>query len=301
MTVAAHDAGRLFCFGLGYTALALAERLRPRGWEIAGTCRGETQQARLAAAGIAAHLFERGRPLVDAAALLGGATHLLISAPPDSLGDPVLDCYGAEIASGDRALRWVGYLSTTGVYGDRGGGLVDEAAELRPIGERGRRRVAAEEGWLDLWRRHALPVHLFRLAAIYGPGRSTLDAVRAGTAQRIVKHGQVFSRTHVADLAAALEASIARPNPGGVYNVCDDEAAAPQDVVAFACELLGVAKPPLIPFETAALSAMARSFYDESKRVDNGRIKRELGVVLQYPDYRSGLRAILAGEAAKPG
>ncbi len=300
MTPAPSGAGRLFCFGLGYTALALAARLRPRGWEIAGTCRSAAQQAQLAAAGIAAHRFERQQPLADAAALLGAATHLLVSAPPDEIGDPVIDCHAGDIVAQGGGLRWLGYLSTTGVYGDRGGGQVDEESELRPVGERGRRRVAAEQGWLDLWRRHALPVHLFRLAAIYGPGRSTLDAIRRGTAQRIVKPGQVFSRTHVADIAAVLEASIACPNPGRVYNVCDDEAAPPQDVVAFACDLLGVAKPPLIPFETAALSAMARSFYDESKRVDNARIKRELGVVLQYPDYRSGLRAILAGDVTAP-
>jgi nucleoside-diphosphate-sugar epimerase len=290
-------AGRLFCFGLGYTALALAERLCPRGWTIAGTCRSEAQQAQLAAAGIVAHLFERGRKLADAAALIGDATHLLISVPPDEAGDPVLDCHRAEIVAGGRGLRWLGYLSTTGVYGDRGGGLVGEESELRPVGERGRRRVAAEQGWLDLWRQDALPVHLFRLAAIYGPGRSTLDAVRRGTAQRIVKQGQVFSRTHVADIAAVLAASMERSDPGRIYNVCDDEAAPPQDVVAFACDLLGAPKPPLIPFETAELSPMARSFYGESKRVDNGRIKRELGIVLQYPDYRCGLRAILKGEA----
>lgn len=290
-------APHLFCFGLGYTALALAARLRPRGWTIAGTCRGEAQQAQLASAGIAAHRFERDHKLTDATALLGAATHLLISVPPDATGDPVLDCHAADIAAAAGSLCWIGYLSTTGVYGDRGGGLVDEDSELRPVGERGRRRVAAEHAWLELWRRHGLPVQLFRLAAIYGPGRSTFDAIRRGTAQRIVKPGQVFSRTHVADIAAVLDASIARPSPGSIYNVCDDEAAPPQDVVAFACDLLGIAPPPLIPFETAALSPMARSFYDESKRVDNARIKHELGVVLQYPDYRSGLRAILADEA----
>ncbi|MDB5408882.1 MAG: putative NAD-dependent epimerase/dehydratase, partial [Rhodospirillales bacterium] len=234
-------AGRLFCFGLGYTALALAARLQPRGWEVAGTCRGEQQRDSLAAAGIAAHLFERGRKLEGAAALLGNATHLLVSVPPDELGDPVLDRHAADLAASGSQLRWIGYLSTTGVYGDRGGGRVDENSELRPVGERGRRRVAAEQGWLDLRHDHGLPVHLFRLAAIYGPGRSTLDAVRRGTAQRIVKPGQIFSRTHVADIAAVLDASIARPDPGRVYNVCDDEAAPPQDVVTFACDLLGVA------------------------------------------------------------
>ncbi|MBV8651953.1 MAG: SDR family oxidoreductase, partial [Alphaproteobacteria bacterium] len=219
-------------------------------------------------------------------------THTLVSVPPDAAGDPVLDRHAADIAALP-CLAWLGYLSTTGVYGDRGGGWVDEGSALRPSGERGRRRVAAETGWLELWRRHRLPVHLFRLAGIYGKGRSALDTVRRGEAKRIDKPGQVFSRIHVDDIATVLEASMARPDPGAAYNVCDDDPAPPQEVVAFACELLGVTPPPLIPFAGAEMSAMARSFYDDNKRVDNSRIKRELGVVLQFPDYRAGLRALL--------
>jgi nucleoside-diphosphate-sugar epimerase len=219
-----------------------------------------------------------------------------VSVPPDADGDPVLAIHGDDIV-GIEGLRWLGYLSTTGVYGDRGGGWVDESAELSPSGERGRRRVAAEAGWLALWHRHGMPVHIFRLAGIYGPGRSPFEALRAGTAKRIDKPGQVFSRIHVEDLACVLAASISRPRPGGVYNVCDDDPAAPEAVVAHAAALLGVPAPPLVPFEAAGLSPMARSFYDDNKRVSNRLIKSELGVTLRHPDFRAGLAAILADEA----
>jgi nucleoside-diphosphate-sugar epimerase len=286
-------APRLFCFGLGFSAEALAKRLAAEGYRISGTCRSEDRRQRLQAMGIEAYLFDRGRPLADAAAALKGVTHLLSSVPPDAAGDAVLDHHAADIAGID-GLAWCGYLSTTGVYGDRGGGWVDETAPLTPATERGHRRLAAEGRWLALLRDHQVPVHLFRLAGIYGPGRSQLDAVRAGTAQRIDKPGQVFSRIHVDDIAAVLAASLARPNPGAAYNVCDDEPAPPADVVAFACELLGVAPPPLTPFAEAKLSAMGRSFFAESKRVDNSRIKGELGVRLRYPTYREGLTALAA-------
>ena len=282
---------QLFCFGLGYSALALARRLIASGWSVTGTCRSADRQARLRAAGFAAVLFDRDRP-VDVA-LLDGITHLLVSVPPDAAGDPVLEMHGHDIAVLP-ALSWLGYLSTTGVYGDRGGGWVDETAALLPTGERGRRRVAAEQGWLDLWRGHGVPVHIFRLAAIYGPGRSAFDALCAGTARRIDKPGQVFSRIHVEDLASVLTASIERPRPAAVYNVCDDDPAPPAEVVAHAAELLGSELPPLVPLDTAGLSPLARSFYDDNKRVANRLIKTELGVALRYPDYRTGLAAILA-------
>lgn len=245
--------------------------------------------------GIPAHLFDRDRPLDDAATVLDGATCILSSVPPDATGDPVLDHHRADIAAlaGENA-PWIGYLSTTGVYGTRDGGWVDEDSELTPTTERGRRRVAAEDRWLGLWRDHAIPVHLFRLAGIYGPGRNQIEQVRAGRARRVVKPGQVFSRTHVDDIASVLEASIENPNPGRAYNVCDDEAAPPQDVVAYACDLLGVEPPPAIPFEEAEMTDMGRSFYAENKRVRNDRIKTELGVSLAYPTYREGLRALLA-------
>ncbi len=286
---------RLFCFGLGYSARALGHLLAGEGFAIAGTTRDEANAVRLRAEGIEAFVFSRTRPLPVSA--LAGTTHLLASIAPDALGDPVIECHGADIAAEASSLKWIGYLSTTGVYGDRHGGWVDEDGGLEPTNERGRRRVAAEAEWLDLWWEDGLPVQIFRLAGIYGPGRNALEDAKSGRAKRVVKDGQVFSRIHVEDIAAVLRASIAKPNPGRVYNVCDDEAAPPQDVVAFAHALLGRDPPPEIPFERAELSEMASSFYADNKRVKNERIKQELGVRLRYPDYRAGLRALLAGSS----
>jgi nucleoside-diphosphate-sugar epimerase len=281
----------LFCFGFGYTARTLARRLAAEGWIVGGTCRTADKASE---AGFPVEVFERDHPLPRRG--LDGVTHLLVSVPPDAAGDPVLAVHGEDIAEIE-GLRWLGYLSTTGVYGDRGGGWVDESAKLSPSGERGRRRVAAEAGWLDLSHCRGVPVHVFRLAGIYGPGRSPFDALRAGTAKRIDKPGQVFSRIHVEDLAHVLASSTNRPRPGAVYNVCDDDPAAPEAVVAYAAALLGMPAPPLVPFEAAELSPMARSFYDDNKRVSNRLIKSELGVTLRYPDFRAGLAAILADEA----
>jgi dTDP-4-dehydrorhamnose reductase len=294
MTVRDPSVPRLFCFGLGTSALALAGQLKGEGWRIAGTCRSAEKAAMLAAQGIETYRFDGEGPMADVAGALTGTTHLLISTPPGAEGDPVLRRHDADIAALS-SLKWLGYLSTTGVYGDRQGGWVEEADPLAPTGERGRRRVAAEAGWLALRRDHGLPVHLFRLAGIYGPDSNALATVREGRAQRIDKPGQVFSRIHVADIAAVLRASMAKPDPGAAYNVCDDNPAPPEEVIRYACELLGVTPPPLVPFETAPLSPMARSFYDDNKRVRNARIKRELGVVLKYPDYKAGLQAILKG------
>ncbi len=290
---------RLFCFGLGYTALAFARSLMGDGWRVAGTCQSEARAAELAEQGIEAYPFDDDRPLDDPEAALAGATAILVSTPPGPAGDPVLTAAGgalAEAVAGLPTPRWLGYLSTTGVYGDRGGAWVDERTPPAPTTARGRRRAAAEAAWLDFGRRSGVPVHLFRLAGIYGPGRSPLDAVRAGTAKRIDKPGQIFSRIHVDDIVRVLRASLARPDPGAIYNVCDDEPAPPAEVVAYACALLGRAPPPLVPFDEARLSPMARSFYAENKRVSNRRIKDDLGVRLAYPDYRSGLDAILAAE-----
>jgi nucleoside-diphosphate-sugar epimerase len=284
---------RLFCFGLGYTALALARRLMAEGWSIAGTTRAAAKQAQLRAQGFEVHSFERDRPLEDPVRALAGATHVLISIAPDAAGDPVLDHHLADLQR-CATLDWAGYLGTTGVYGDRSGAWVSESDAVAPTMPRTRRRAAAEVRW----RASGLPAHVFRLAGIYGPGpgRNALDAVRAGTARRIVKPGQVFGRVHVDDIVAALCASMAGPNPGAVYNVADDEPAPPQDVIAFACRLLGVAPPPEVPYDEAELSPMARSFYADNRRVCNARIKDELGVSLRYPTYRDGLRAILEQE-----
>ena len=286
---------RLFCFGLGYSARALAMPLMARGWRIAGTTRQAEAAAALAAEGVDAHGFDRDRPLADPSAALAGTTHLLLGVPPDDAGDPVLDAHGAHIAA-CRTIVWAGYLSTTGVYGDRGGGTVDEDSALRPTGPRGHRRVAAEAGWRALYETHGLPLHIFRLAGIYGPGRNSLAAARAGTARRVDKPGQVFSRVHVEDIARVLMASMERPNPGAVYNVCDDAPAPPAEVIAFACSLVGIEPPPLVPFAKAELTPMAHSFYRDNKRVSNRRVKEELGVTLAYPDYKTGLRALLVEE-----
>jgi nucleoside-diphosphate-sugar epimerase len=279
---------RLFCFGLGYTAQALARGLAAEGWQIAGTTRDAGKQKRLAALGFETFAFDRDRPLADPAAALAGTTHLLTSIAPDAAGDPVLERHLADLRR-CATLAWVGYLGTTGVYGDRGGAWVDEADAVAPTTARTRQRVAAE----GHWQASGLPVHVFRLAGIYGPGRNALASVRAGTARRIVKPGQVFGRVHVEDVVQVLCASIAKPNPGAVYNVADDEPAPPEDVITFACELLGVAPPPEVPYEQAELSPMAKSFYADNRRISNARIKHELSVRLRYPTYRDGLRALL--------
>ncbi len=275
---------KLFVFGLGYSALVLAQRLAGQGWTVAGTSRDGVNDT---------IPFERQQPLSNAAGQLAGTTHLLLSIPPDQAGDPVLACH-AEVVAKLPDLRWIGYLSTTGVYGDHGGGWVDESTPTAPLNERSQRRAGAEQAWLEWGRRHDLAVHVFRLAGIYGPGRSALDNLRQGKARRIVKPRHVFSRIHVEDLATVLQASMARPNAAAIYNVCDDEAAPSQDVIAHAAELLGQAAPPEIAFAEAELSPMAASFYAANKRVCNGRIKDELGVELRYQNYRLGLAALLA-------
>ena len=290
---------RLFCFGYGFSASALGALLAPAGWSLAGTCRTAEGCCALAGAGVEAVPFSREAPLAHPAQSLAGATHILLSIPPDAEGDPALDCHGADIAAVE-GLEWIGYLSTTGVYGDTGGAWVDESAPIAPTGARGRRRVEAERAWLAFGQDRGLAVHVFRLAGIYGPGRNALAAVRRGTAKRIAKPGQVFSRIHVADIAQVLAASVARPRAGAVYNVCDDEPAPAADVVAHACALLGVAPPPLMPLQDADLSPMARSFYADSRRVSNARLKAELGVTLRYPNYRAGLAALLAEETGEP-
>ncbi|MFL5337099.1 MAG: SDR family NAD(P)-dependent oxidoreductase, partial [Geminicoccaceae bacterium] len=228
--------------------------------------------------------FDRSRPLPPEA--LAGASHVLTSIAPDEQGDPVLDLHAADL----RGVDWVGYLGTTAVYGDRQGGWVDETTPIEPTLARADRRARAEAAWLD----SGLPVHIFRLAGIYGPGRNAFVNLKDGTARRIVKPGQVFSRIHVQDIATVVEASIARPSPRAIYNVCDDEPAPPDQVVTHAAELLGVEPPPAQDYETAELSPMARTFYRDNRRVRNQRIKQELGVRFAYPSYREGLAALLA-------
>ena len=279
----------LLSFGHGYSAKALSRLLLPQGWRVIGTTRAEDKAAGLMAEGVEPRIW----PGADMVPALNAATHLLISPAPGDSGDPVLAQLRAEIAGRADQFAWVGYLSTTGVYGDHGGDWVDEATPLTPATKRGTARVAAESAWADI---PGLPLHIFRLAGIYGPGRGPFSKVRNGTARRIVKPGQVFSRIHVADIARVLAASIAHPNPGAAYNVCDDDPAPPEEVIAYAAELLGVPPPKAEDFATADMTPMARSFYAESKKVRNDRIKKELGVSLLYPDYKSGLKALLAQE-----
>ena len=278
----------LLSFGHGYSARALT-RLLPKGWRVIGTTRSADKVEALRAEGIEPLIW----PGTDMETALAQATHLLISAGPGENGDPVLNALRDDIEAVAPRLIWVGYLSTTGVYGDHGGGWVDENTPLTPSTERGQLRVDAEAAWQGI---RDLPLHIFRLAGIYGPGRGPFAKVRAGTARRIIKPGQVFSRIHVEDIAQVLLASMNAPNPGAVYNLCDDDPAPPQDVIGHAAELLSVPIPPAVPFDVAEMSPMARSFYAESKRVRNNRIKRDLGVTLHYPSYRDGLAALLKTE-----
>ena len=280
----------LFVFGLGYCGLEIAKLARADGWTVAGTSTDGEKVDRLRAEGIEAHLFDGTAPLADAAA--GGASHVLCTIAPGTAGDPALRL-GAPLL---RQARWLGYLSTTGVYGDHGGGWVDEDTPPNPGQPRSIERLAAERGWQAMALEAGARLDVFRLPGIYGPGRSPIDQVKAGTARRIDKPGQLFSRIHVEDIAGAVLKAMTTPHASGLYNVADDLPAATSDVVAFACELLGRPVPPAIPWEeaAAAMSDMARSFYAENRRVKNDRLKRELGVVLRYPTYREGLKAIAA-------
>jgi nucleoside-diphosphate-sugar epimerase len=311
----------LLTLGHGYSAQALTRRLLSAGWHVSGTTRDPAQASDMVASGITAILLPQPDPCAAAAELsaaLQRASHILVSAAPDARGnsggnsggesdgesrgdagsdaggDPFLHSFGPMI----RAARpeWLGYLSTTSVYGDRAGGWVDECDELRPQTERGRERVRAEAAWLA----SGLPVHIFRLAGIYGPGRGPLEKVlRGGPA--VIKPGQVFGRIHVEDIAQALEASINHPDPGRVYNLCDDEPAAAEVVLDHAAALLGLPAPHRLAFDPAAMSEIARSFYTECKRVRNDRIKTELGLQLLYPSYREGLAAQIAVTKLAPG
>ena len=233
-------------------------------------------------------------PAITAA--ISGSNHIVSSVPPRKEGDPAMQLL-APLLDELPALKWLALLATTGPYGDRGGAWVDETAKIAPDHIRASLRARQELDWLDLGQKKALPVHIFRLSGIYGPGRSAFDKLRRGSARRIIKRDQVFSRIHVDDIAQTLIASMARPNPGAIYNLADDLPAPPQDVIEFAANLLGLPVPPDEDFATAEISPMARSFYADNRRVANAKIKSELGIRLRYPDYKTGLRAILAQES----
>lgn len=285
-------AGRLFIFGLGFSGLEIAKLARSRGWHVGGTCTQPEKAGELCAAGLDAVVFDGTADMP--AEMLQAASHVLCTIAPGTSGDPALrHCVGLL----GRA-QWLGYLSTTGVYGDHGGGWVDETTPAAPVQPRSIERLATERAWQAFGAKAGAAVDIFRLPGIYGPGRSPIDQVRTGTAKRIDKPGQVFSRIHVADAAQAVLAAMARGGNGAIYNVADDLPASSAEVMTFACELLGVPPPPLLPWDQVAptMSAMARSFYAETRRVRNERLKRDLGVTLLYPTYREGLRAIAGSD-----
>jgi nucleoside-diphosphate-sugar epimerase len=279
----------LFCFGLGYSATPLAAQLLGEGWAVSGTTRDEEKKAKLEATGITTHIFTRETPLPKGA--LDGVTHILCSIAPDDAGDPMLDMHGDDIAA-LKSLVWAGLLSTTGVYGDRDGGEVDEGSELSPTNARAEARVAQDKMWKQYGADHGVAVHVLRLAGIYGPGRNPLTRAKAGHASCIVKPGLVLGRIHLDDIMGAVRASMAKPNPGGTYNVTDDMPVPPQDITTYACELLGIEPPDEVPFENAEMSPLMREFYTDCKRVSNLRLKDELGYTLKFPDYKSGLDAL---------
>jgi hypothetical protein len=282
--------GRMFCFGMGFSSKALAKRLAPQGWQISGTVRGAQDQIKTK--NISVIPYDGSKPTLAISEAISHSTHLLITIPPQPSGDVVLKNFSQEISRA-RHLRWIGYISSTGVYGDNQGKWVDESSPLRASSDHNRQRIEVESAWLKVGRDHDLPVMIFRCVGIYGPGRNLLVALRQGRARRIDKPGLVFSRIHSDDLAQTLEASIKKPQPGEVYNVSDDCPSPPAEAVEYACSLLGVEPPPLEPYEKADLSRTARGFYATNKRVSNKKIKQELGVNLQYPDYRSGLKSLL--------
>lgn len=287
----------LFCFGLGYVGRAVAEALAREGASVGGTCRTPEKRETLAAEGWDVTVFDAPGTVPAAPQALTDATHVLVTIPPQKdIGDAVLHNFHGALQSAKR-IEWLGYISTTGVYGDRDGAWVEETTPPAPKFPHQKRRAAAEAEWIRLAYNESLPVHLFRLAGIYGPGRNPLIKIKQGAAQRIDKPGLKFGRVHVDDVVQVLRASMERPHPGRVYNVADDCPASPREVTEFACELLGVAPPPVVAFEDADLSGMGKSFYLTNKRVSNVRIKKELSVRLKYPDYRTGLRALLGDSA----
>ena len=279
----------LLCFGCGYSATALAARLSDEGgWRVVGTTRSDEGAARIEAAGAE----PRRWPVSDMSAELGKATHLLVSVPPGEKGDPVLASESKKIAARGPEIRWVGYLSTTAVYGNHDGRWVDERTATVPTTRRGILRVQAEQDWIALSEAAGFPLRIFRLAGIYGPGRGPLAQLAAGRKRIILKKNQVFNRIHVDDIANVLRASMDIPMQEPVYNVCDDLPAPPERVIEFAARSVGSEIPEAVPFERAELSPMARSFYSESKRVSNGLMKRDLVKKLKYPDFFAGIAAL---------
>lgn len=284
---------RFFIFGAGYSAKAFAAMCSDASVEIAGTTRSAEKFETLRRAGIKPFLFDGRSFSPELLGALRQATHLIVSIAPEESGDTVLAAWQGQVAELAPDLRWIGYLSTVGVYGNHDGDWVDETSECRPVSHRSALRVAAEREWLAVGGSTGLPVAVLRLSGIYGPGRNAFVNLKNGTAKRLVKPGQVFNRIHAADIAGALR-HLAERDLGGIFNVTDDEPSPPQDVVTYAAALMGVEAPPEIPFASAQLSPMARSFYGENKRVSNAAIKGT-GYRFRYPDYRSAFDAMWAG------
>lgn len=272
---------------MGYTAEHLAAALRNKEIVVGATARTIAGVNRIRNLEYQGFIFDGQKEAINIDDNVLNASHILISIPPDDNGDPTLRYHEKTIANSK--VQWIGYLSTIGVYGDHSGGWVDEDTPVQPISERSRRRVLAENFWLEFGNKNNKRVEIFRLAGIYGPQRNFLDDLRNGNARTILKKGQVFNRIHVDDIAKTLICSLTYPKKSSVYNVTDDQPASSQEVHEFAAKILGIPSPPEIPFEKAQLSEMARSFYLENKRVRNDRIKRELGVKLMFPTYKEGL------------
>jgi len=286
------NAVNLFVFGMGYCARAVSRRMAARLAHISGTTRSAQKAAELEKGGITAFVFD-GATRNQAIAATLPASHVLVSIAPDEAGDPVLRHYRDDLAAARPAS--IVYLSTVGVYGDHGGAWVDEQSPCRPKSKRSKWRLAAETAWQRFAAETEIRVAIIRLSGIYGPGRGPFEKLKEGSSRRIIKPGQVFNRIHVDDIAQIVEAAFDR-RAGGVFNGSDDEPAPPQNVIVHAAGLLGIEPPPEVPFETADLSAMARTFYGENKRVRNEKIKAELGIDLAFATYREGLAAILAAE-----
>jgi nucleoside-diphosphate-sugar epimerase len=286
----------LICFGLGYSAEHYVEEFgREKFDRIVGTVRGAERATALNTHPLGrlnALIFDGITATPDLRSAIAEAEAALVSVPPDDNGDPVLRACGDVLARA-QCLRAIVYLSTIGVYGDRGGAWVDEATPPQPAAARSRERLAAEQAWLDFGARHNIAVAILRLAGIYGPGQNALVQIASGKARRIIKPGQVFNRIHVGDIAQTIDAAFVR-RASGIFNVADDEPTPPADPIVFAAQLMGVDPPPEIPFEQAApsMSPMALSFWQECRRVKNDKLKRELGISLRYPTHREGLKAL---------
>lgn len=283
------DNNHIFCFGLGYVGTAVCEALLHKGWTISGTVRSEDKRAALESKGFEVFFDQTvGHDAVLKA--LSRASHILVTVPPSAGGDPVFDAYHSVLSS-LKTVHWMGYLSSSIVYGDAQGAWIDEDTPVKPNNQRGERRVKAEQDWLG----SGFACHIFRISGIYGPGRNALVKIKNGTAKPVLKENHVFCRIHIDDIVASLIASMKRPNAGSIYNLTDDEPAASQDVIRYAAQLLNITSPEAVRIEEADLSPMALSFYDGCRRLTNDKIKNELGVTLKYTTYREGLAALVKG------